>query len=126
MILLDTCALLWFLHDDPMLPERMAKRIEESERAYLSIASLWEVAIKKTIKKLDIPETVKELEEKCEEKQIFILPIKIDYLERIQNLPMIHADPFDRLIIATAIEENLTLLTDDNKIRLYENVMYEW
>ena len=70
MILLDTCALLWFLHDDPMLPERVAERIEKSEKAYLSIASLWEVAIKKTIKKLDIPETVKELEKKCEEKQI--------------------------------------------------------
>ena len=42
MILLDTCALLWFLHDDPMLPERVAERIEESENAYLSIASLWE------------------------------------------------------------------------------------
>ena len=39
---------------------------------------------------------------------------------------MIHADPFDRLIMATAIEENLTLLTDDGKIRLYESVMQEW
>jgi len=126
MIILETCVLLWFLHDDPMLPERVAKRIEESERAYLSIASLWEVAIKKTIKKLDIPETVKELEKKCEEKRIFILPIKTDYLERIQNLPMIHADPFDRLIMATAIEENLTLLTDDGKIRLYKSVVQEW
>lgn len=126
MILLDTCALLWFLHDDPMLPERVAERIEESEKVYLSIASLWEVAIKKTIKKLDIPETVKELEKKCEEKQIFILPIKTAYLERIQNLPMIHADPFDRLIMATAIEENLTLFTDDGKIKLYECVMQEW
>lgn len=126
MILLDTCALLWFLHDDPMLPERVAKRIEESEKVYLSIASLWEVAIKKTIKKLDIPETVKELEKKCKEKQIFILPIKTDYLEKIQNLPMIHGDPFDRLIMATAIEEDLTLLTNDEKIRLYETVMQDW
>ncbi len=50
MILLDTCTLLWFLHDDPMLPERVAKKIEESENAYLSIASLWEVAIKKPLK----------------------------------------------------------------------------
>lgn len=76
MILLDTCALLWFLHDDPMLPERVAERIEESEKVYLSIASLWEVAIKKTIKKLDIPETVKELEKKCEEKQIMMIGIR--------------------------------------------------
>ena len=75
---------------------------------------------------MDIPETVKELEEKCGEKQIDILPIKTDYLERIQNLPMIHGDPFDRLIMATAIEENLTLLTEDGKIKLYEDVTQYW
>ena len=126
MFLLDTCALLWFLHDDPSLPERVAKKIEESENVYLSIASLWEVAIKKAIKKLDIPEMVKELEEKYGEKQIDILPIKTDYLERIQNLPMIHGDPFDRLIMATAIEEKLTLLTEDRKIKLYEDVTQYW
>lgn len=122
MILLDTCVLLWFLHDDPVLSDKMMIQIEESENAYLSIASLWEIAIKKAIKKLNIPESVKELEKKCDEKNIMILPIKTDYLERLQMLPMIHNDPFDRLIMATAIEENLILLTDDRNIQKYQEV----
>lgn len=122
MILLDTCVLLWFLHDDPVLSDKIMVRIEESENAYLSIASLWEIAIKKAIKKLDIPESVKELEKICNDKDIVILPIKTDYLERLQQLPMIHSDPFDRLIMATAIEENLTLLTDDRNIKKYREV----
>ena len=122
MILLDTCVLLWFLHDDPILSDKIMVQIEESENAYLSIASLWEIAIKKAIKKLDIPESVKELEKICNDKDIVILPIKTDYLERLQQLPMIHNDPFDRLIMATAIEENLTLLTDDRNIKKYREV----
>lgn len=126
MMLLDTCAFLWFLYDDQNLPERIAERIERSEFVYLSIASLWEIAIKKSIKKLEIPDTVMELERRCIEKNISILPIKTHYLERIQILPMIHNDPFDRLIMATAIEEDLTLLTDDGKIKMYREVKYFW
>lgn len=126
MMLLDTCAFLWFLYDDQNLPERIAERIERSEFVYLSIASLWEIAIKKSIKKLEIPDTVMELERRCIEKNISILPIKTHYLERIQILPMIHNDPFDRLIMATAIEEDLTLLTDDGKIKMYREVKHFW
>ncbi len=122
MILLDTCVFLWFLHDDPNLSNEIANQIEENENVYISIVSLWEIAIKKTIKKLDIPETVKELEKKCDEKDITILPVKTDYLERIQTLPMIHNDPFDRLIMATAVEENLALLTGDRNIKKYSEV----
>lgn len=125
-MLLDTCAFLWFLYDDQNLPERIAERIERSEFVYLSIASLWEIAIKKSIKKLEIPDTVMELERRCIEKNISILPIKTHYLERIQILPMIHNDPFDRLIMATAIEEDLILLTDDGKIKMYHEVKHFW
>lgn len=106
----------------PNLSNEIANQIEENENVYLSIVSLWEIAIKKTIKKLDIPETVKELEKKCDEKDITILPVKTDYLERIQTLPMIHNDPFDRLIMATAVEENLALLTGDRNIKKYSEV----
>lgn len=126
MLLLDTCAFLWFLYDDEKLTDKIADCIEESENVYLSIASLWEIAIKKTIKKLDIPDTVMELERKCNEKSISILPIKTAYLEIIQDLPMIHNDPFDRLIIATAIEENYILITEDEKIRKYQEVRCFW
>ncbi len=87
-MLLDTCVLLWFLYNDPALPDKLAEKIEKSRDVYLSIASLWEIAIKKTIHKLDIPETVQDLEAKCREKHIFILPIKIEYL-KIRQYPQV-------------------------------------
>ena len=75
------------------------------------------IAIKKTIKKLDIEESITDLENICNKYDIMILPVKTRYLERIQQLPMIHGDPFDRLIMATALEENFRLITHDSNIR---------
>lgn len=94
MYLMDTCVFLWFLEDDARLSPK-AREVIESSGLYLSIASFWEIAIKKSIH-------------------------KPAYLEQIQQLPMIHNDPFDRLIMATAKEENLTLITYDTKIRKYD------
>ena len=94
--------------------------IGKSNDLYLSIASLWEIAIKKTIHKLDIEETITDLENICIDYGITILPIKIPYLEKIQQLLLIHNDPFDRLIIATALEEKLTLITHDSNIQKYD------
>ena len=120
MYLIDTCALLWFLDDNPKLSEKAKNVIGKSNDLYLSIASLWEIAIKKTIHKLDIEETITNLENICIDYGITILPIKIPYLEKIQQLTLIHNDPFDRLIIATALEEKLTLITHDSNIQKYD------
>lgn len=125
MYLLDTCAFLWFLDDSPRLSSRARDIIGKSNGLYLSIASLWEIAIKKTIKKLDIEETITDLENICIKYGIIILPIKTSYLEKIQKLPLIHADPFDRLIISTALDEKLILITHDSNIRKY-NVNLIW
>ncbi len=125
MYLIDTCAFLWFLDDNLSLSANAREVIEKSDRLYLSIASLWEIAIKKTIKKLDIEESITDLGNICKQYNIIILPIKIRYLERIQQLPMIHGDPFDRLIMATAMEENLLLITHDSNIRKY-NIDLFW
>lgn len=75
---------------------------------------------KKSIHKLSLSKSINELEEICNGLRITILPIKATYLERLQTLPMIHNDPFDRLIIATALEEKLQLITHDTKIRQYD------
>ncbi len=124
MYLMDTCTFLWFLEDNVSLSKGAREVIEESENLYLSIASLWEIAIKKSIRKLDIEKSITELEEMCYNLQISILPIKSQYLERIQQLPMLHGDPFDRLIISTALEENLMLITCDMKIKQYDIKIY--
>ena len=62
---------------------------------------------KKSINKLDIEESVTDIENICDDYGITIVPIKTKYLERLQLLPMIHSDPFDRLIISTAMEEKM-------------------
>lgn len=120
MYLLDTCALLWFLDDNGQLSMKARDTIGKSDELYLSIASLWEIAIKKTINKLDIEESVTDIEKICDDYGISILPIKTKYLEQVQILPVIHSDPFDRLIIATALEENMKLITHDSKIQQYD------
>nr|WP_296458084.1 type II toxin-antitoxin system VapC family toxin [uncultured Acetatifactor sp.] len=81
---------------------------------------MWEIAIKKTIHKLNLAESVTDLEEICNDYGITILPVKTRYLEMIQKLPLIHGDPFDRLIMATALEEKLLLITCDSNIRKYD------
>lgn len=125
MYLLDTCAFLWFLDDNPNLSASAKAVIEESDGLYLSIMSLWEIAIKKTLHKLDIEESITDLANICSQYNIGILSVKTRYLERIQQLPMIHGDPFDRLIMAAALEENLLLITHDSNIRKY-NINLFW
>jgi PIN domain nuclease of toxin-antitoxin system len=125
MFLMDTCAFLWFLDDDGQLSKNARDVIGKSKELYFSIASMWEIAIKKTINKLDIDESVTDIERICDDYSITILPIKTKYLERLQKLPVIHSDPFDRLIMATALEEGMKLITHDSKIQKY-NIDLIW
>lgn len=126
MYLLDTCAFIWELHDDERISPKASEIIEGSDKLFLSIASLWEIAIKKSIGKLEMQESVTELGRLCVDSGITILPIIISYLETIQRLPFIHNDPFDRLIIATAVDENLILITGDSKIKTYSDIQQIW
>ena len=120
MYLLDTCAFIWYIDTSGKLSESMRRIIDTSENIYLSQATLWEIAIKQTTGKINLPMTIFELEDKCREEKITVLPLECKYFERIKHLPLIHRDPFDRIIIATAIEEDLTLLTNDSAIIKYE------
>lgn len=79
---------------------------------------------KKAIRKLDIEESITDLETICMHYGITNLPIKIPYLEKIQQLPPIHNDPFDRLIMATALEEQLLLITHDSNIKKYDMPLF--
>lgn len=92
---------------------------------YVSVASLWEIAIKQSLGKLDIGLTVQELAQKCEEVGISLLSIEARHLDKIKELPQIHSDPFDRLIIAQAVTEGMELVTKDEKIAQY-NLKIIW
>ena len=124
--LLDTNALL-FVFSAPSKLSVRARRIVRGELDLsVSVVSFWEIAIKQTTGKLDLDMDIFALEELCKAEDIKILPLELAYFERIKKLPLIHRDPFDRIIIATAIEEELTLLTSDSEIVKYEGVKTLW
>ena len=124
MDLLDTHAILWHVSGSNELSQT-AKNIMETKRCFFSFASLWEIAIKQakgTLQfNIDIPKLKNVLED---EEFIYLPPTEFD-AEAIKTLPDIHKDPFDRLLIAQAIENNLTIVTTDSKIPQY-NVKTIW
>ena len=124
MYLVDTHAIIWYVSGSNELSST-AKNIMETKRCFFSFASLWEIAIKQakgTLQfNIDIPKLKTVLED---EEFIYLPPTEFD-AEAIKALPDIHKDPFDRLLIAQAIENNLMIVTTDSKIPQY-NVKTIW
>jgi PIN domain nuclease of toxin-antitoxin system len=119
MYIIDTHILLWLLFEPEKLSDR-AKRILEYETSlYVSMASLWEIAIKQANGKLELPFTPEELYEICLNRDINVKQIRPTHLNYLKKLPNIHNDPFDRIIICQSIAENIPILTHDGKIPLY-------
>lgn len=120
MYLLDTNALLYFLYDSDKLSKRAADVIyANDEKICVSIVSLWEIAIKASIGKLEIRSSISKIAKTCEKEQLDLLPIKPFHLDEIGQLPAIHGDPFDRMIISQAIAEELVIITKDAVIPQY-------
>lgn len=118
--LLDTHTFLWFMDGVPRLPFRTRELIEEAEDVCISIASFWEMTIKSSIGRLSLPRSVSETMLFCEDELGFsILAIRDIHLETLRTLPWFHKDPFDRLIIAQAMSENMTLISLDERIMEY-------
>ncbi len=126
MILLDTCSLIWMLYQEQNLSDMASKTIAESDEVFISMASLWEIAIKQTIGKLKIIDSIPDITRICEEENISVLPIKPAHIEKTKTLPVIHRDPFDRLVISQSICENMDLVTSDSKIKQYPEVNVIW
>lgn len=115
-ILLDTHILLWHLTDNPRLRTEQSAIIENPENTlFFSIVSLWEIAIKSSLGKLEVVQPIDTLLP----KEIQILDLKISHVTAIQPLPFHHRDPFDRILIAQAIVEKLHVMTDDSNFPLY-------
>ena len=126
--LLDTHAILWYLFGDSRLSEN-ARKIIESNECYFSYASFWEISIKQSKKKLEFSHTVFEIEEKCREAGFINLPVSLSDFDKVRNLPfqdnVKHNDPFDRLLISQAQNNDMAIITCDEKIPLY-NVKTVW
>jgi PIN domain nuclease of toxin-antitoxin system len=115
-ILLDTHILLWHLTNDPRLEIRFSIIIEDSAYTkYLSIVSLWEMAVKISIGKLAVSQPI----DRIIPGEINMLNLKIPHIVKVQDLAFHHRDPFDRMIIAQAISENMTVMTHDSHFRMY-------
>jgi PIN domain nuclease of toxin-antitoxin system len=120
-LLLDAHALLWFLAGDSKLGMKALACIQDTRNIlFVSPATLWEIGIKDTLGKLTLPERFENLfPERLEASGILILPILIPHLHRHRALPFHHNDPFDRLLIAQALTEDLTLVSCDSELAAY-------
>jgi PIN domain nuclease of toxin-antitoxin system len=119
-ILLDTHILLWALSDDPKLSAKARKLIENAAEIYVSAATFWELAIKVGLGKLNV--NLDEIREYCLESGYVELPITSEHAIAVKDLEHHHRDPFDRLIIATAILEPMKLVTADPIVAKYTSL----
>jgi len=121
-LLIDTHAALWLFneHENLSVPVRQ-HLLDEANELYISIASAWEIAIKHSLGKLPgFNGGVKRFLNAVNEYPIKLLTISPKYVVAIEALPYIHRDPFDRIIIATAMCEDATIVTSDENIRKYD------
>lgn len=114
-ILLDPHILLWLAQGDSRLPGTWASMLRDGRsRLFLSDASVWEICIKYSLKRLDLPEHPHRwIPSTLARQKLEILPIHHRHILRVTDLPFHHHDPFDRLLVAQAIEEDLPLMTCD-------------
>jgi PIN domain nuclease of toxin-antitoxin system len=117
----DTHAFLWFVTDSPQLSAPAKKLFEspDSER-FLSVASIWEIAIKTSLGKLSFGQPLEQcLPEQIALNYIRLLDISLSHALRVTNLPLHHCDPFDRMIVAQSLVENLPILSSDGALDAY-------
>ena len=110
--LLDMHTLIWLIQDSSKISNNVKEMLKlPGNFVCLSAVSLWEVAIKASINKLSLKRPFSNLLSDLQRTDILILQIEDSYLQNLYTLPFIHKDPFDRLIISTALAENLTIIT---------------
>ncbi|HEY9086060.1 MAG TPA: type II toxin-antitoxin system VapC family toxin [Candidatus Tyrphobacter sp.] len=120
-VLLDTHVFLFLVDDVERVPLSVRKAIDDAEQRFLSVASMWEMAIKISIGKLRLPEAIERyIPSRTSQALIRPLPILAGHVMRVASLPPLHRDPFDRLLVSQALEEGLTLLTMDRQVAQYD------
>lgn len=122
-LLLDTHILLWAL----LTPTRLTRPVRDAlirpaNALHISVASIWEIAIKRAIGRVDAP--VETLPEALDALGIALLPIAIAHALAAAALPRHHTDPFDRMLVAQARHEGLTLVTEDAALRRYDVAIF--
>lgn len=120
-LLLDTHTLIWFLEGEDTLSKAAKENIENPDNTnFVSVATFWEMAIKSSLKKLYMQIGLHDVKQIIWENGLEILPITIEHALFVSQLPFHHRDPFDRLLIAQAKIENMTILSKDEALQLYD------
>lgn len=116
-LLLDTHVILWWLEDSAELSDQVKDLLDTEPTVHLSAVSAWEIAIKQSLGKLDGPD---DLAERVRDSQFTSLPITAGHGVRAGRLPALHRDPFDRILVAQAQIEGMTVVTRDKWIPQYD------
>jgi len=125
--LLDTHTFLWFITDDKQLSRRAKKAIENPDAdKFVSIASLWEMAIKISIGKMELDFPFAELVRHLDINAFELLPISFTHALELSTLTRHHGDPFDRMIICQALTEGLTVIGKDANFPSYQGLKLLW
>jgi PIN domain nuclease of toxin-antitoxin system len=119
-LLLDTHTFLWFIEDNPQLSADAKNLLESDVDLLVSVASLWEIAIKISIGKLTLTQPFDAfIPDQFTKNAIDLLPIAVSHLALVSTLPLHHRDPFDRLLVAQAIIEQIPIVSIDDKFDMY-------
>jgi PIN domain nuclease of toxin-antitoxin system len=120
-LLLDTHAFIWFINGDERLSIKSKKEIlKSSNKKFISMVSIWEMAIKTSLGKLRINYPFNEVFNQIEENGFETLSITFDHTLLVSQLEFHHRDPFDRLLIAQAISENMKIISKDENLNKYQ------
>lgn len=120
-LLLDTHTFIWFVENDDSLPSNLKSYIEDAQNEiFVSIASLWEIAIKVSLGKLELGNSLPTLINQIEANGFMFLPILPQHTIYVSSLPFYHRDPFDRLLIAQSCVDDFILVSKDNIFKEYE------
>jgi len=113
-ILIDTHILIWHLEDDRQLSSYHGTLIEDpSNSVFISIASFWEIAIKSSRGRLSLAKSIEDIFSEIDRSTSSILSIEPEHTLQVSKLPFHHKDPFDRMIIAQALSENIPVISSD-------------
>jgi PIN domain nuclease of toxin-antitoxin system len=124
--LIDTHALIWFLNGDNNLSEKAKKAIEDKDaNNFVSIASLWEIAIKISLGKLELKTPFAEISKQIEINGFQISPVTFEDTLILSTLPFYHRDPFDRIIISQSITNKFSIISKDSYFDAY-NIALIW
>lgn len=128
MILLDTCSLLWLNGDRKLFTARALKALNRHADALsFSPISILEVGIKANKGKLELPLTVSAwFEQLCADYSLIEIPLNVRIAKTVTELPLLHSDPLDRILLATAKVHRLSVVTSDNSFQQYPGVRVIW